>query len=86
MATDLSVEAAGPELRDLLQHLPPGEQVNLVDSDGKRVAVVFSVRRGAEKPMPIAEWLAEWDALAEEISKAWKSDKSAVEIISEMRR
>jgi hypothetical protein len=36
--------------------------------------------------MSAEEWLAEWDALTKEISKAWKSDKGAVEIISEMRR
>jgi hypothetical protein len=39
-----------------------------------------------EKPMSPEEWLAEWDALTEEISKAWKSEKSAVELVSEMRR
>lgn len=32
------------------------------------------------------EWTEEWEALAQEIDKAWKSDKSALEILSEMRR
>ena len=32
------------------------------------------------------EWKRDWDALTEEISAAWTTDKSAAEIISEMRR
>lgn len=32
------------------------------------------------------EWLEEWDKFTDAVTKAWKSDKSAVEIVSEMRR
>ncbi len=32
------------------------------------------------------EWTEEREALAQKIDKAWKSDKSALEILSEMRR
>ncbi len=32
------------------------------------------------------EWKRNWDALTEEITAAWNTDKSAAEIISEMRR
>jgi hypothetical protein len=32
------------------------------------------------------KWYEEWAALGREIDKAWKSEKSALEIISEMRR
>jgi hypothetical protein len=32
------------------------------------------------------DWLKEWDKLAEEVTAAWKSPKSALEILSEMRR
>jgi hypothetical protein len=80
----LSVEAAGPLLKGLLARMPAGEKLNLVGPDGKRVAVVYCIK--PEKPMSPEEWLAEWDALTEEISKAWKSEKSAVELVSEMRR
>lgn len=31
-------------------------------------------------------WLKEWDALTEEITAAWNTDMSAVEIVAEMRR
>jgi hypothetical protein len=32
------------------------------------------------------EWKREWDALTEQISASWNTDKSAAEIIAEMRR
>jgi hypothetical protein len=86
MAATLPVEAAGPELRELLKQLPAGETVELVGSEGEQVAVVLTVQPSTDKPMSPEEWLAEVDALAQEIDKAWKSEKSAVEIISEMRR
>ncbi len=31
------------------------------------------------------EWTEEWEALAQKIDNAWKSDKSALEILTEMR-
>ena len=32
------------------------------------------------------EWQARWDDLTKRISESWQSDKSAAEIVSEMRR
>jgi hypothetical protein len=32
------------------------------------------------------KWDEEWEALGREIDKAWKSEKSALEILSELRR
>ena len=32
------------------------------------------------------EWMRQWNELSERISKVWNTDKSAAEIISEMRR
>jgi hypothetical protein len=32
------------------------------------------------------KWDEEWEALGQEIDKAWKSKKSALEILSELRR
>jgi len=86
MATDISIETAGPALREVVEHLRPGERVNLVGSDGRRLAVVLSVRPDPANQVSSEEWMAKWRALAREISKAWKSDKSAVELVSEMRR
>jgi hypothetical protein len=32
------------------------------------------------------DWDAEWEALAHEIDSAWKGERSAIEILAEMRR
>jgi hypothetical protein len=32
------------------------------------------------------EWIAEWDRLTDAVSVAWKSDASAIDIVSDMRR
>jgi len=32
------------------------------------------------------DWEARWDALAQRVSDAWQSERSAVELLSEMRR
>lgn len=32
------------------------------------------------------DWDAEWEAMARKIDSAWKSEKSALEIITEIRR
>jgi len=43
------------------------------------------------KPAPteaelVSDWEARWDALAQKVGQAWKSEKSAVEILMEMRQ
>ena len=32
------------------------------------------------------DWIAEWDKLTDAVSAAWKSELSAVDVVSEMRR
>ena len=39
-----------------------------------------------EEAVPDEDWLAEWDALAEEVGKTWKGGLSAVEAVAEQRR
>ena len=85
MATEISIDALGPELKDLLERLPSGEPITLIGADGKPVARLTSLRPEPEPPMSDEEWFAKWDALAQRIDKAWKSEKSAAEIVSEMR-
>jgi len=86
MGTPISIEAAGPRLREALEHMPEGETLEIVDSGGEPMALLVSLRPSPGESVSAEEWLVELDALAERISKAWKSDRSAVEIISEMRR
>ena len=81
------VEMAERDLQRLLEKLHLGETITLVNSEGTPLAVVVSL-----KPAPVAEtpsvsdWEAQWEALAEEVGRAWKSEKSAIETLSEMRR
>ena len=43
-----------------------------------------------ESPVPEKldrdEWWRQWNALSEQIGREWKSDKTAAEVVSEMRR
>lgn len=80
-----------PDLIEILDKLIEGEPLTFVDESGKaKVKLVTVVSEQAEplsKFQPIHdEWFEDWDRMAREISKAWKVDKSAVEILSEMRR
>jgi len=50
------------------------------------MAVVVSLKSASVEVEPVSDWEARWDALAREVSRAWKSNKSAVEILMEMRR
>jgi prevent-host-death family protein len=86
MSTSVSLETAKHNLEGLLEKLHLGETVTLVNSEGTPVAVLISLKSTPNKPQLVSDWMAEWDALAQKISRAWKSDKSAVEILTEMRR
>ena len=86
MGGNVSLEQAGRELKDLVERLPPGESVTLCDANGEAVALLVSVRSETPDGTASSSWWARWDALAERIARNWKSEKSAVEIVSEMRR
>lgn len=86
MSVVVPIEAAKHNLEDLLERLHLGETITLVTSEGTPLAVIVSL-----KPAPIevelaSDWEARWDALAQKVSRAWKSEKGAVEILTEMRR
>ena len=42
--------------------------------------------KSSEDEAKVLDWDAEWETLAREIDLAWKSKKSALEILPEMRR
>ena len=86
MAMVISVERAGYNLKDLLERLRLGETVTLVGPDGVPLAILVSLRSAPAESKPVPDWEARWDALAEKVSQAWKSEKSATEILAEMRR
>ncbi|MEW6211622.1 MAG: hypothetical protein AB1631_24870 [Acidobacteriota bacterium] len=86
MSRSISIETAGRELESILKQLSPGESVTLVDSNGSPVATLISLTAPAEKKLSTEERMARWEALAQEVGRAWKGDKGAVETLSEMRR
>ena len=81
----LPVELLQSDLKELIARLHVGETVTLTASDGAPLAVLISLK-AKPKPLSQSEWLAKWQTLSKEIDRHWKSDKSAVEILSEMRR
>ena len=87
MSIPVPMETAKENLEGLLERLHIGETITLLGAEGAPVAVVVSLKPTptAETP-PDSDWLAQWEALAEEVGRAWQSDKSAVEVLSEMRR
>jgi len=58
----------------------------LVNSEGAPVAVMVSLKPAPTEAELVSDWEARWDALAQKVGQAWKSEKSAVEILMEMRQ
>lgn len=86
MSIAVSIQAAKHNLEELLGKLQLGETITLVSPEGTPVAVLVSLKSASDKPRTASDWIAKWDALAQKVSQSWKSDKSAVEILTEMRR
>ncbi len=72
-------------LEELLKRLSLGESITLIGSEGKPVALLVSLKP-AEIEKTVSDWETRMDTLAKKVSRAWKDDKSAVDILSEMRR
>lgn len=85
MSVEVSVDSAKKNLEDILAKLPPGETATLIGPEGKPMAVLVPLR-SSEGTTKEVDWDSEWQALAREIDSAWKSKKSALEILTEMRR
>ncbi len=67
--------------RELVGNARPHTQYE-VEADGE----VLLLRRTGEERSKVSVTGREWSPLAEEIGRAWKSEKSAAEVVSEMRR
>ncbi len=86
MPITLPIETAERDLRSLLEELNLGETVTLIGSEGMPQALLVSLKPVLRETEAEADWEARWDALARQVSDAWQSEKSAVELLSEMRR
>jgi hypothetical protein len=85
MSVEVSVSSAKKNLEDILAKRSPGETATLIGPEGRPMAVLVPLRSSEDVAAEI-DWDAEWQALAHEIDSAWKSEKSALEILAEMRR
>ena len=86
MAKTIPIETAQKDLKRLLDDLRLGDAVTLVGAEGVPQALLISLKATAERPESIPDWDARWDALAQKVSQAWKSDESALEVLTVMRR
>lgn len=86
MPITLPIETAERDLRGLLEELNLGDTVTLIGSEGKPEALLVSLKPVLRETEEEANWEARWDTLARQVSDAWQSEKSAVELLSEMRR
>ncbi|MBM4050726.1 MAG: hypothetical protein FJ279_36980 [Planctomycetes bacterium] len=82
----VSIDAAERDLKNLVDQLHLGETVTLLGAEGSPVAVLVSLKSDPAKGKVAADWLKGWEELAKQVGRAWKGDKSAVEVVSEMRR
>ena len=86
MSITLPIETAEKDLRSLLEELNLGETVTLIGAEGVPRALLVSLKPVLRENQEEADWDAHWDALARQVSQAWNSEKSAVELLTEMRR
>ena len=86
MSITLPIERAEQDLRGLIAQLNRGETVTLIGTEGVPIALLVSLKPTPRVNHEEADWDARWDALARQVSRAWKSEKSAVESLIEMRR
>ena len=86
MSITLPIERAETDLRGVIAQLNQGEIVTLIGVEGVPIALLVSLKPVPRENHGEADWDARWDALARQVSRAWKSEKSAVESLIEMRR
>ena len=85
MSLEVSVDSAKKNLENILARLSPGETATLIGPEGRPMAVLVPLRYSEDIAKEI-DWDEQWQALAQRIDSAWKSKKSALQILSEMRR
>jgi antitoxin (DNA-binding transcriptional repressor) of toxin-antitoxin stability system len=86
MSEAVSIKNAECNLQELLKMLNLGESVTLIGSEGNPVALLVSLKSRKDERKTVSDWDSRLDDLAQKVSHSWKGDKSAVEVLSEMRR
>jgi hypothetical protein len=86
LSQTVTIETIERDPRYCLEQLLSGQTLMLVNSDGAPVAMLVSLRSPATGAELSRAWDAQWEDLAQRVSRAWKSEKGAVEIVAEIRR
>lgn len=86
MDATVPIATAARDLERLLEQLDLGETLTLVSSEGTPLAILVSLKAPRAAESSAEDWDARWDALAHRVSEKWRSDRSALETLAEMRR
>ena len=86
MSEAIALKSVGRNLEKLIEGLSLGESITLIGPEGCPVALLVSLNPGTTAKKPDADWDARMDGLARKVCRAWKGERSAVEVLSEMRR
>ena len=82
----LPIETAERDLRGVLEELDLADTVTLSGSESVLQALLVSLGPAPRKAPAESDWEARRDMLAQQVSEAWRIEKSAVELLSEMSR
>jgi antitoxin (DNA-binding transcriptional repressor) of toxin-antitoxin stability system len=85
MRTTITLDEAAQQLRTLLRQLSLGDTVTLTEANGAPIAVLIGLSPTASSP-PVSDWSQRWRRLAAQIDRAWQTEQSALQILTEMRR
>lgn len=86
MSHAIPLKSAECNLEKLLKELSLGESITLTGPEGGPVALLISLKPEKMAKKTDADWDARMDDLAQRVSRSWSGEKSAVDILSEIRR
>ena len=86
MSEAMPIKNAECNLEELLEGLSLGESITLIGPEGGPVALLISLRPGKIMQKSAIDWDTRMDDLARKVSRSWRGEKSAVDVLSEMRR
>ena len=86
MSQAVPLKNAECNLEKLLKGLSLGESITLTGPEGGPVALLISLKPEKTAQKTDIDWDAQMDDLAQRVSRSWKGERSAVDVLSEMRR
>lgn len=88
--TTISVEELPASVLEKIHNLSKGESIAIVDTSGNPEALVTVIQSkqvaGVVTDETVDAWLRDWEDMAKAITRDWKVDKSALEVVIEGKR